>query len=49
MPTIFSWFTAISLMNLYHKQNIARASAEMYEFGFLTNASVELAKGCTYS
>lgn len=36
-------------MNLYHKQNIARASAEMYEFGFLTNASVELAKGCTYS
>lgn len=35
-------------MNLYHKQNKARTPAEMYVFGFLTNASVELANGHTY-
>lgn len=35
-------------MNLYHKQNKATAPAEMYVFGFLTNASVELAKEYTY-
>lgn len=35
-------------MNLCHKQNQAGAPAEMYVFGFLTNASVELAKEHTY-
>lgn len=34
-------------MNLYHEQNKARAPTEMNVLGFLTNASVELAKGCT--
>jgi len=36
-------------MNLYHKQNKARAPVQMYVFGFLTNASVELAKKYTHS
>lgn len=40
---IYTYFTN----ELYHEQNIARAPPEMYAFGFLTNASVELAKGST--
>lgn len=32
-----------------HKQNIAKAPPEMCVFWFLTNTSVALAKGYTYS